>query len=121
MMRAGGSMATTRLMAMVAVRRVPKSAIMMTSQGQTCVNTPILDTLRLPCNLRRIPVNDLGDRHPLQYDRVVQRVVELVRLRYAGRREHVDRLRDRVRIRGAVRVAAHRRADAEQEVLRRRG
>ena len=27
----------------------------MTSQGQTCVNTPILDTLRLPRNLRPIP------------------------------------------------------------------
>jgi hypothetical protein len=45
----------------------------MTSQGQTCVNTPILDTLRLPVtnHARRVaarmtctefPVNDLGGR-----------------------------------------------------------
>src|SRR5690349_17754173 len=38
-----------------AIRRVSRSAITMTSQGQTCVNTPILDTLRLPRHLSPIP------------------------------------------------------------------
>src|SRR5215469_10684528 len=37
-----------------AIRRVSRSAITMTSQGQTCVDTPILDTLRTPGNLRLI-------------------------------------------------------------------
>ena len=47
----------------------------MTSQGQTCVDTPILDTLRLPVtdHVRRVaarvtctefPVNDLGGADP---------------------------------------------------------
>ena len=66
------------------------------------------------------PPHRLGDRHPLQDNRVVQRVVELVRLQYAGRREHVACLRDGVRVRGAVRVAARGCADTKQEILRSR-
>src|SRR6266581_8433619 len=62
----------------------------------------------------------LRDRHPLQHDRDVQRVVELVRLLYAGRCEHVGGLRNATRVRRAVRVVARGRAHAEQEVLRSR-
>jgi hypothetical protein len=32
----------------------------MISQGQTCVNTPILDTLAYPATCLESPVNDLG-------------------------------------------------------------
>src|SRR5579859_5233571 len=38
-----------------AIRRVSKSAITMASQSQTCVNTPILGTLRPSRNPRLIP------------------------------------------------------------------
>src|SRR3954452_3758727 len=46
-------------------------------------------------------------------------VVQLVALRDAGRRQHVDRLGHLPGIERAVRVAAGRRADAELEALRR--
>jgi predicted 3-demethylubiquinone-9 3-methyltransferase (glyoxalase superfamily) len=58
--------------------------------------------------------------HALQHDRVVQGVVELVRLEDAGGRDHVDRLRHRAGVNGAVRVGAGNSTDAELEVLRRR-
>jgi hypothetical protein len=36
----------------------------MTSQGQTCVNTPILDTLAYPATCLESPVNDLTGFDP---------------------------------------------------------
>src|SRR6185312_12113867 len=62
----------------------------------------------------------LRDRHPLEDNGRVKRVVELVRLQDARRSEHVADLRDAARVRRAVRIGARSRTYAKQEVLRRR-
>ena len=61
-----------------------------------------------------------GHHHRRDRHRGVQRVVELVRLQRARRRDHVHRLRHPGRVERAVRVGARRRAHAELEGLRRR-
>src|ERR1700730_15010868 len=55
----------------------------------------------------------LGDGDSLEDHRVVERVVELVGLRHAAGRHHVEGLRDSVWIEGAVRVGAGGGADSE--------
>src|SRR6516162_5894180 len=73
-----------------------------------------------PRQLPDIDDSRLWNHHILDRYRVVQRVIEFVRLQHAWGREYIHRLRHSTGINRAVRIGADSSTDTEQERLRRR-